>query len=388
MRARLVLFLGVLIIASVPIIMHGCAGFGGSPSGERLSRMRASPQWEDGGFANPQPIINHNKEMLTSMFEGSDYASPDGPLPVIFGGEALKNAPESGLRLTWMGHSTVLIELDGQRVLTDPIWGERASPFTWIGPKRWYEPPVPLEALPPVDAVIISHDHYDHLNHVTIEAMAQWDTTFITPLGVGAHLASWGVPEENIVELDWWEGHTLGGLTITATPSRHASGRGILDQNKTLWASYVLKKGEHDVYFSGDTGLFPAMAEIGERFGPFDVTMIEVGAYHRAWPDWHIGPEQAIIGHNMLKGELLMPIHWGLWNLALHGWTEPAERVLVAAEAAKVNLVMPRPGESLEPAAPPPVVKWWPEVPWETAEQHPIVSSQNDIDSGAWGRRP
>jgi L-ascorbate metabolism protein UlaG (beta-lactamase superfamily) len=245
-----------------------------------------------------------------------------------------------------------------------------------VGPDRWYPPPLPLDQLPEVDAVLISHDHYDHLDTPTIEALAKRDTTFIAPLGVGAHLELWGVPPERIVELDWWEDTKLGALTVTCTPARHASGRGLFDQNRTLWAGYALRSDKHRVFFSGDTGLFPAMKTIGDKLGPFDLTMIEVGAYDKAWPDWHIGPEQAIRAHGWLRGKVLLPIHWGLFDLAAHGWTEPIERVLVAAEAANVSVVSPRPGGSFEPSAPPTQERWWPEVPWETAEQHPIVSTK------------
>jgi len=310
------------------------------------------------------------------------HASPDvspsqQPLPTeAIDRQRLETPPATGLRVTWLGHSSMLLEIDGHRILTDPVWSERASPLTWVGPKRWYVPPIALGELPAIDAVVISHDHYDHLDQRTLVAMKDWNTTFIVPLGVGAHLASWGVPEARIVELDWWEKAQVGGLEVNCTPARHASGRTLTDKDATLWASYAFVGPKHRAYFSGDTGLFPAMKDIGERLGPFDVTMIEVGQYHRTWPDWHIGPEQAVLAHQMLRGRVLLPVHWALFPLAAHGWTEPMERALAAAGSAGQAVIAPKPGQSVEPTAPPALVRWWPELPWTTGAQDPIVSSQ------------
>jgi L-ascorbate metabolism protein UlaG (beta-lactamase superfamily) len=283
--------------------------------------------------------------------------------------------PPGGLRLTWFGHSSVLIEIDGHRVLTDPIWSDRASPLTWLGPKRWYPPALPLAELPRLDAILISHDHYDHLDYRTIVALKDRDTTFIVPLGVGAHLAYWGVPEARIVELDWWESRKVGALEVHATPARHASGRALWDQDATLWAGYALVGPGHRVYYSGDTGLFPAMKDIGERFGPFDLTMIETGQYHRTWPDWHIGPEQAVAAHRIVRGRAMLPVHWALLRLAYHGWTEPIERVLSAAGATGATVITPEPGQSFVPASPP-LGRWWPKLRWVTGAEDPIVSTQ------------
>ena len=238
---------------------------------------------------------------------------------------------------------------------------------------RLVEPTV--DQTPSIDAVVLSHDHYDHLDYPTIAAIADWDTTFVAPLGVGAHLVYWGVPEDRVVELDWWERHAIGGLELVCTPARHASGRTLFDFNATLWAGWAILGLEHRAFFSGDTGLFPAMRDIGDRLGPFDLTMIEAGAYGRSWPDWHLGPEQAVLAHQLVRGAVMLPVHWGLFDLAYHGWTEPIERVLVAAEAAGVTVLTPRPGESVQPRAPPALQRWWPEVPWQTAGQAPIVAT-------------
>jgi L-ascorbate metabolism protein UlaG (beta-lactamase superfamily) len=306
---------------------------------------------------------------------------PTAPLPALNPLDGWRTKPDSGLRATWLGHSTVLVEIDGVRVLTDPVWGLRASPSQLAGPKRFQPMPVALKDLPPIDAVLISHDHYDHLDRATLVSMKEWRTLFVCPLGVGAHLESWGIPKELIREVDWWERVAIGPHTIVATPARHASGRHLFDKDATLWASYAVIGPEHRVWFSGDTGLFPGMREIGEKLGPFDLTMIETGQYHRAWPDWHIGPEQAVTAHRWLRGKVFLPVHWGLFTLAYHGWTEPAERSLTAAAQAQVQILTPRPGESVEPALPGARVSWWPALPYETAEQHPIVSSGVPADT-------
>ncbi|MEM7134976.1 MAG: MBL fold metallo-hydrolase [Myxococcota bacterium] len=355
--------------------------FGKGAEAARLARMEQSPQWDDGVFENPQPLWNDTSVtgMANTLLNASPFATPAHPeheIPVVRGdGSVFDVPPESGLRVTWFGHSSMLIEVDGTRILTDPVWGPTASPFPYLGPKRWYAPPVPLADLPEVDAVVISHDHYDHLDYPTFQAIKDWDTQFFVPLGVGAHLEYWGVPADRIVELDWWERRQLGPLEVVCTPARHASGREVFDQDATLWAGWAFLGPEHRVFFSGDTGLFDGMKEIGARLGPFDVTMLEVGAYNAAWPDWHLGPEQAVLAHQWLRGETMVPVHWGLFDLASHSWTEPAERVLVSARDAGVDAVFPRPGESFDPAAASRFVRWWPDVPWETAEEHPVVAT-------------
>jgi L-ascorbate metabolism protein UlaG (beta-lactamase superfamily) len=373
------------VLASVMMAIDGWASFGKRPAGERLERIQASPQWNGRKFVNPEPLWNDMLGAVSSWTRSrGDIKVPAEPVPVVTVDPAMFDQPPvSGLRVTWFGHSSLLIEIDGRRVLIDPIWSDRVSPFSWAGVRRWYEPTLALDQLPSLDAVLISHDHYDHLDRPTIEALRDRDLRFIVPLGVGAHLAYWGVPEERIVELDWWEETALPGLDIVCTPARHASGRSPVDNNKTLWAGYVLRSDDHRVYYSGDTGLFPGLREIGERLGPFDLSMIEAGAYDQAWPDWHIGPEQAVLANQWVGGELLLPVHWGLFNLSTHGWTEPAERVLAAAERRGVRVVLPRPGESFEPATAPAAERWWPEIPWKSAAQRPIVSTGVDLPTGS-----
>ena len=345
----------------------------------REKRKESSPQWREGRFHNTisrdDPSI---WKILKKMATNSAQTEPEQPLPIENRrGKEFSIAPESGLRITWLGHSSVLLEVDGQRVLTDPVWSERASPFTWAGPKRFYQPPLPLEELPKLDAVVISHDHYDHLDQATIEALKDRIPLFAVPLGVGAYLEEWGVAPDKIVELDWWDDVRVGKLTLTATPARHFSGRTISEMNgcKTLWAGWSIAGPEHRIFFSGDTAMFPGFKDIGERLGPFDVTLMETGAYDALWTDVHLGPEQAVQAHGMVKGKLMFPVHWGTFDLANHSWIEPVERAIVAARLANVDLAIPRPGQSIEPSSAPVLARWWPQVPWQRVEHSPAYST-------------
>jgi L-ascorbate metabolism protein UlaG (beta-lactamase superfamily) len=262
-------------------------------------------------------------------------------------------------------------------VLFDPVWGERCSPFGFAGPKRLHPAPVPLAALGPVDAIVISHDHYDHLDLPTIKELAGTDTVFAVPLGVGAHLERWGIAADRLRELDWNESTEVSGLSLTATPARHFCGRGLRNRQHTLWASWAVAGDEHRIYHSGDTGYFPGFKDIGTEHGPFDATMIQIGAYSEfwpenhtdstplpgAWPDIHMSPPQGVQAHLDLQGGtsqgVLLPIHWGTFNLSLHPWAEPGEWTKDAAEEVGQAVGFPRPGEPFEPGGKLPVEPWW-----------------------------
>ena len=263
--------------------------------------------------------------------------------------------PASGLRVTWIGHSSLLLEIDGVRVLIDPVWEERASPMRWAGPKRFFAAPLQLEDLPEVDVVLVSHDHYDHLGEVTIRRLVRLESMqrarWVTSLGVGEVLRRFGVDGARISELDWTQSVTVaeGALEITAVPARHFSGRGMFNRFETLWSAFVLKGAKHKVYFGADSGWWEGFAEIGAAYGPFDLTMLEIGAYHELWGSIHLGPEGAARAFAALGGKgLMMPIHWGLFDLALHAWRQPMERLLEIAGKRGIPLWAPEPGRPTE----------------------------------------
>jgi L-ascorbate metabolism protein UlaG (beta-lactamase superfamily) len=351
---------------------------------ERTFQVQDSPEWRQGHFQNPQPTWSNIPKAVFHQVFGAKVpeTTPSHPIAVLYShGEALSSPPPSGLRVTWFGHSSALVEVDGSKLLIDPFWGERASPFSWLGPKRWYAPPIPLQNLPEIDAVLISHDHYDHLDFSTIAAMRSWRTIFIVPLGVGKQLQRWGIPQSRITELDWWQSTQLGRVKLVATPARHQSGRSLLRLRKTLWAGWAILGDQHRVWYSGDTGYSRDFFAIGERLGPFDVTLIEVGQYGKYWPDFHLGPEQAVEVNRNVGGQTMIPVHWGLIKLSNHGWTEPVERVLVAAHCRHVDVEIPRPGESVEPTLHPHIPVWWPKLPWKSASVNPIEATENGSSS-------
>jgi len=360
---------------------------GSKPQGARLERILGSPRWTGERFRNVHPIApglrdpNAAMPTLSEFLCGGERRVPRGPLPSMSPLDSWTKTPASGLRATWLGHSTVLIEVDGLRVLTDPVWGPRASPSSLAGPKRFQPVPVALRAMPPLDLVIVSHDHYDHLDYPTIRELAKLNVPFVTSLGVGAHLEGWGVDPQRIVELDWWESHQVPntGLIVTAAPSQHFSGRGLKDRNRTLWSSFVIRGERHAVFFSGDTGLTTEYQAIRDRLGPFNLVMLEVGAFHPAWGDIHLGPHNALAALGLLGGGAFLPVHWGTFSLAMHAWDQPAESLLELGPKAGAQLLMPRLGEAVEPQDVERVEPWWRAV--DTIEQQPEAAAEPAPDT-------
>ncbi len=335
----------------------------------------ASARYRNRQFHNTEPSTQvapgSAVSLVLSALTRRNVGRPPNVIPL-----ATPEVPERAatLAVTWYGHASALVEVDGYRILTDPVWSERVSPSQVVGPTRLHPVPVALSELPPVHAIVISHDHYDHLDRETVRQLVRsQDAPFVVPIGIGAHLRKWRVLERRIVELDWGASYCLtgtgpdnGDLVITCTEARHFSGRGLI-RNTTLWASWVFAGPTRRVYFGGDTGYTKAFAEIGETAGPFDLTLLPIGAYDVHWPDVHLNPEEAVQAHgDVCAGDpgygLLVPIHWATFNLAFHGWSEPVQRLLTAAKAAGTQVAVPLPGQRIDVNAVSPQVRWWEDV--------------------------
>ncbi len=337
------------------------SAIGGAPRGERAERMRRSPQFRDGKFRNEHPTQTTPNgdagDLIRRYRADKDRRKPRGPVPLV--AQSSDDARTDGLYVTWYGHASTLVELDGARVLFDPVWSDRVSPSARVGPRRLHPVPVSIEQLPTLDAIVISHDHYDHLDLPTVRALVRTQSApFVVPLGIGAHLERWQVPADRIVELDWDESVTAGPLRLTATAAQHFSGRGF-SRDGTLWASWVVAGPTRRVFYSGDTGYFDGFARIGAQHGPFDVALVQIGAYDPMWPDIHMTPEQGVATHMDVQAHVLIPVHWATFTLAPHAWAEPVDRLWREAKAQDVTLAVPKPGERVDIDAPPAVDGWW-----------------------------
>lgn len=350
------LFLPLLFLGLIALTASQCAR---APRGDYAD----SKHFADGQFRNstPKPATTAEpggKTMWDFFFNKPKDTVPRAPVPVRKLARAeLDAAPDRSLYR--LGHSTILIKLRGKWWITDPVFSLRASPLQWFGPKRFHAPPIALDDLPPIRGVLLSHDHYDHLDKAAVKALAGKTELFLAPLGVGDRLVDWGVPKDKVRQFDWWQGVGVDGVQFTFAPTQHFSGRGLRDGNRTLWGSWVIVDGDKRVYFSGDSGYFDGFAEIGRRFGPFDLTLMETGAYNTQWPYVHMQPEQTVQAHVDLRGKWLLPIHNGTFDLSMHPWAEPFERVLALGDARGVNIATPIMGERIDIDAPHAGERWW-----------------------------
>ena len=364
------LLLTALIFAvtlATVISTEGLATFGRTPDTQQLEKHIHSSRYHLGRFHNTgEDEMVHGAGHFFRIL-GKFYNQPAGngepvkPLPIHKPGKELSDHPASqSVRITWLGHAALFIEIEGARILTDPMFSERASPVQWMGPKRFHPVPVEIDDIPQLDAIIISHDHYDHLDYHSIRKLAPKTKRFFVPLGVGDHLKSWGVEPAKITELDWWQEAKLNDhIRLAATPAQHFSGRGLFSRNTTLWASWAILGEEKKIYFSGDTGMFSTFKEIGKRYGPFDFTLMHIGAYADEWPKVHMTPEEAVQAHIDIGGKIFVPIHWGTFRLAFHDWNDPAERLHREAQRKHLRYVIPIAGESISNPQLPPVRTWW-----------------------------
>lgn len=373
-KGTIVLFVVILIGM---LFAQSCSSATYSPEDIKMKKVEKSKQYNNGKFLNYEnnPGFGFVK-MLPVMWNFlflSNNRKPDNKLPmqkVDF--SQIKNAKPDELKVTWIGHSSQIINIDGKIILTDPIYDERTA---FMGPSRYNgDVPLTLEEIPEIDLVVISHNHYDHFNSMTIEEIHTKVKHFIVPLMVGAQLEDIGVPREKITELDWWDEITLfDNFLIAFTPTQHFSGRGLFDRDETLWGSYVIKGPKHKIYFSGDSGYFEGFKQIGDKYGPFDYTFMECGAYNKKWHYVHMMPEETVQAHIDLKGRILQPMHWGTFDLALHSWYDPMKRVAKAADSLGIKLSTPIIGETITIDENLTTERWWEEV---LAEKEELVKSR------------
>src|SRR5688572_8655574 len=358
----------LVLVVTATLFMNLSPQFGASATKQQQQQYALSENFQNGIFVNAIPttrdlgFVNTLRVIYEFFFKNKPGLEPDSPIKVEkIDSLDIVGKPAELKRLTWFGHSACLLEMEGKRIFFDPMLGESPSPHPMLGPKRYSkELPIAIEEIPYIDAVVLSHDHYDHLDFESISALKNKVGRFYVPLGVSAHLTAWGVDSSRITELDWWEKATLDDFTFICTPARHFSGRGLFDGFSTLWASWIVKTTTSNVYFSGDSGYGPHFKEIGDQYGPFDFVMLECGQYNMLWKDIHMMPEETVQAAIDLKGKLLMPIHWGAFTLAMHTWTDPINRVTASAHQKLVPITTPKIGEPVILQGPSfPRSIWW-----------------------------
>lgn len=360
----------LLILLAIPIGLYAWLQmpvFGGAPTDEQRQRFTSSAVYNEskGIFENRRPELieimrteSSVSGMLKEWLRSREHGRPEVKLPEQIPDMAVFMEPAEYTKLIWLGHSTFLINIDGAVVLVDPVFSDFASPVSFIG-KRFQPSVISLDELPEIDVVLLSHDHYDHLDKKSIEYFIGTQTLFLSPLGVGSHLQRWGVSPDRIVENDWWETHTAFGIEFTAAPSQHFSGRKGFDNNATLWASWIMASKQSRLYFSGDSGYDIHFKEIGERYGPFDLSILENGQFDKLWAAVHLFPEETVQAHLDLQAKRLMPVHWGMFELAFHTWYDPVDQLASHADRAAVELITPILGELLLLNESVETTRWW-----------------------------
>ncbi|TDQ11177.1 MBL fold metallo-hydrolase [Pedobacter metabolipauper] len=352
------------VLALVVFLFLQQASFGKAPSGLRLERIKKSPQYIDGAFQNQSetPTFTGGGTffgvMADFLFATHERKTPDYTLPSVK--RDLKLQPALKPEITWFGHSSYLIQVNGLNILVDPVFSGRTSPVSYAGTKAFDGADVyKVEDMPRIDVLLITHDHYDHLDYETIKKLKDKVGVFVTSLGVGAHLEYWGVPADQIKELDWWESTAINADTeFTAAPARHFSGRGII-RNKTLWSSFIFRTKGYSIYLGGDSGYDKHFAKIGDTYGPFDLAILEDGQYNAFWANIHMMPEETAKAAVDLKAKVLLPVHWGKFSLATHAWDESINRVIKEAEVLNIKVITPKIGEQVVLDSIMPTSKWW-----------------------------
>ena len=360
----IVLFIVGIGALGIAAFMNYSPQFGANPTGEKLEKISQSEHYQGDQFVNEVETsmdMGPAKMWETSQaYMTANYTDPALPLPVKFAKTRSLNEDTAAF-LTWYGHSAFLLEMEGKKILIDPMLGDAAAPVSFFSKRYAYQQAIDLEDLKNIDAVLISHDHYDHLDYPTIDKIKGEVGHFYVPLGLGSHLERWGVSPENITELDWWESAQLDQIELTAAPARHFSGRGFT-RNKTFWNSYVIKGKHQNIYFSGDGGYAEHFKEKSKKYGPFDLALVECGQYNKNWAEIHMMPEESVQAAIDIQAREMMPIHWGAFRLALHDWTDPVLRSKAAAVEKGIGFVSPYIGQRFQVGAPGVWSDWWVEA--------------------------
>lgn len=343
-----------LFIITVILFISFSPQFGGAISKEQKTVYGKSNNYVQGKFVNQQDVkldlsFGDMRKGLVGFLNPIPNAVPKNDIAV----ERIDSLDivnyKDATRLIWFGHSTFLLQMENLTILIDPMFGKVPAPHPMLGVKRFSkELPIEIEKLPKIDAVLISHDHYDHLDYGSIKKLRSKVNKFYVPLGVGVHLSEWGITSNRIIELDWWEDVKLKGVTFTCTPAQHFSGRGLNDRSNTLWSSWVIQSASESLFFSGDSGYGPHFREIGKKYGPFDFAMMECGQYNKLWPGIHMFPEETAQAAVDVNAEIVMPIHWGAFKLGMHSWTDPVERFSTKVKELNLNLMIPKIGQEIQ----------------------------------------